>query len=111
VTDQNRIPREDADTAYSRIVLGRELPAEPLPPALTLADLCDDAYPDPNPYDMVEEFRRWRHEDVGLLDDDTLLRERTLAKLRWATTETPSTWLRDRLHVLDAEAGRRRGRR
>jgi hypothetical protein len=109
VTNQNRMAREDPDAAYSRIVLGRELPVEP--PAPMLADLVHFCYPDPNPYDMVEDFRRWRHEDVGLLDDHTLLRERTLAKLRWATTEKPSPWLRDRLRVLDAEAGRRRGRR
>ncbi len=76
----------------------------------TLAELFEDAYADPSPYDSIENFARARHEDIASMDDTALDRERIQARLRWAFSLAPSSWLLERVARLDREAVRRRRR-
>lgn len=82
----------------------------------TLLDLAEQAYPDPEPFDTAEQFARACHDDIAQLDNQTVYRERVLARMRWALTPAPSPWLVERMCRLDTEAERRleerrRGRR
>lgn len=72
-----------------------------------LAELIIEVYDDPDPCESLEEFKRFLHEDVPHLSLEELDRERIVARLRW-TFDPDSAWLRERLAILDSEAGRRR---
>jgi hypothetical protein len=77
-----------------------------------LVDAIDAALRDPDPYDSVEAFSRYTHEDVPALSLDALDDERwRLRTARAFGLLTP--WGGDRLVRLDRESQRRRspGRR
>lgn len=69
-------------------------------------------YPTPDPFETLDGFRRFHHEDIADLSNDDLARERFRARVRWAfepPTETVNyRWLLQRMARLDAEAARRR---
>jgi hypothetical protein len=81
-----------------------------IPPRI--ARLLDLVYPEPDPFDTADAFERTYHGDVPQLALEQLDAERILARIRWAVIVyrrgVPSSWLRERLTRLDAEAEQRR---
>lgn len=76
-----------------------------------LAELIEEAYPDPSECSSLEALKRAWHRDISHLADEDLDRERILARLRWALDLKPSAWLTERLARLDREAERRKRQR
>ena len=81
--------------------------AAPGAAGLTLRELAEQAYPDPDEFATIDQLTRSRHADIHDLDDETLRRERGRAWMRWMTTDRPSDGLCERVQRLDAETRRR----
>jgi hypothetical protein len=60
------------------------------------------AYPDPRPFDSVEEYARSIHADLANLSVEELNRELGLACLRLLADDEPSEWLRERPREIEA---------
>ena len=65
-------------------------------------------YPEPRTFDTTEEFAKFHHDDIPGLGAEEIDDERLLARLARALSPQPSSWLRERIVKLDAEASRRR---
>jgi len=76
-----------------------------------LETLLARAYGDPNPYDTVESFARFNHDDISRLTDEELDKERLKARVRWAFSTKPSPWLIERMARLEDAAMERQRRR
>lgn len=72
-----------------------------------LGQLFDETYPDPSSL-TLEESARMTHDDLALLADQEIDRERVMSMVRWAFAERPSPWLEERRVRLDREAARRK---
>jgi hypothetical protein len=69
----------------------------------------------PDPFDTLEEYRRARHEDVALMDNEQLSAERIWTSIRWSSLRQhrrhdEACWWRTRLDVITRECQRRQRR-